>query len=260
MILTLDVGNSQLFAGVFAEGKLLFKFRKNSVAPASSDEYGLFLRSVLRENGLDPQAIKHVVIGSVVPDVIYSLSSAAIKYFNARPVLLQAGLKTGLKIKYRNPLEVGADRIANAMAAVHLYPNQNLVVIDFGTATTFCVISKQQEYLGGLIVPGLRLSMEALEKRTAKLPSVEIKRPECLIGRSTVESIQSGLYYAAVGMVREVVTEVKKQFPGEDLYVIGTGGFSTLFEKAGIFDIIAPDLVLIGLHRLFVMNPLSEDK
>ena len=194
MILALDVGNSQIFGGVFEKENIKLRFRKTSKTGASSDEIGIFLRSVLKENSMDPSQVKQIVICSVVPDVVYSLKNACKKYFNITPFLLQAGVKTGLKINYRNPLEVGADRIANSIAGVHLHPKKNLLIVDLGTATTFCAVSKDKDYLGGSIVSGLRLNMEALENQTAKLPSVEIVAMKEALGRSTVESLQSGLY------------------------------------------------------------------
>lgn len=255
MILTLDVGNSQIFGGVFDKDELKFRFRKTSKSGASSDEIGLFLKSVLRENEIDPKKVKHIVLCSVVPDVVHSIRNACKKYFNITPFLLQAGVKTGLKINYRNPLEVGADRIANSIAATHLYPKKNLLIVDLGTATTFCAISKGKDYLGGSIVAGLRLCMEALESKTAKLPAVEILAAKEALGRSTVESIQSGLYFGHLGTMREISKRMTDEcFEGEKPFVIGTGGFSSLFEKEKIFDVVQPDLVLQGLLLALKMN------
>lgn len=251
MILSLDVGNTQIYGGVF-EGtigheKMLLSFRRNSKQGSSSDEVGLFLRMVLRENGIDPAKIKQIVLCSVVPEVIYSLRGACQKYFNITPFILQAGVKTGLRIKYRNPLEVGADRIANSIAAAHLFPNQNLILVDLGTATTFCAVTKNKDYLGGSIIAGLKLSMESLEAKTAKLPSVEIVAKNEVLGASTVESLQSGLYYGHLGAMREIITRINQEcFNSESSFVIGTGGFSSLFEKEKIFNTIIPDLVLKG--------------
>lgn len=255
MILCLDVGNTQILGGVFDGDKLQMQFRRTSEFRASSDELGMFLRAVLRENKIEPDTIKQVAMCSVVPDAIYSLRNACIKYFGKTPFVLQAGVKTGLKIKYRNPLEVGADRIANSIAATHLYPNENLLIVDFGTATTFCAINKEREYLGGVILAGLRISMEALESRTAKLPSVEITSLKETLGRSTVESIQSGLYFGNIGMVKEIRERLTQEcFNGSATRVIATGGFSSLFEKANLFDQIVPDLVLRGLNYALKMN------
>jgi type III pantothenate kinase len=257
MILALDIGNSQIHGGVFtANGEeLVFQFRRGTHSGMSSDEFGTFLRVVLRENGLDPKGIQQIALCSVVPDVVHSIKGACKKYFDLNPFVLQAGTKTGLKIKYRNPLEVGADRIANAIAATRMYPAQNLIVVDYGTATTFCAISSERDYLGGLILPGFRISMEALESRTAKLPSVELLAPEELVGKSTVESIQSGLYFSNLYAVRGITDQIKKQyFGGKTTLVLGTGGFSRMFESEKVFDALIPELVLLGLRDALKMN------
>jgi type III pantothenate kinase len=255
MLLVLDVGNTQLFGGAVQGDHILLRFRRTSRDTGSSDEYGLFLKNALRENNINPADIQHVVISSVVPDLNHTIASACIKYFNLRPLILDAGVKTGLKIMVHNPKELGADRVANAVGAMHLHPNQNLLIFDLGTANTACLISKNKEYLGGLISPGLRLSMEVLEERTAKLPSVEIKMPDTVFGKNTIEQIQAGLYYSTLGMVKEVVAAARKNsFSGQDFLVIGTGGFSRLFEHAGIFDIMESDLVLVGLKHIFQLN------
>jgi len=256
MILSLDVGNTTIHGGVFDGDQLKMQFRRTSEFRASSDELGVFLRSVLRENNIDPTTITKIAICSVVPDAIHSLRNACVKYFGVQPFLLQAGVKTGLKIKYRNPLEVGADRIANAIGGTHLYPNENLLIVDFGTATTFCAVNKEKEYLGGVIIAGLRISMEALETKTAKLPPVEIVAMREALGRSTIESIQSGLYFGQVGTVREIKQRLTTECFGNDTKprFLATGGFAGLFEKEGLFDEIIPDLVLKGLNLALRMN------
>lgn len=255
MILALDVGNSQIYGGVFEKDKMLLSFRRTSKTGSSSDEIGVFLRTVLRENNIDPTKVKQIAFCSVVPDVIYSLRGACKKYFDINPFILQAGVKTGLKIKYRNPVEVGADRIANSIAATQLYPNQNLIIVDLGTATTFCALSKEKDYLGGSIVAGLRLSMESLEAKTAKLPSVEIVAMTEALGRSTIESLQSGLYYGHIGTIKEISERISREsFDGDKPFIIGTGGFANLFEKEKIFNVVIPDLVLKGLLYSLKMN------
>jgi len=255
MILTLDVGNSQIFGGVFEKSELIVRFRKTSRAATSSDELGLFLRAVLRENGQDPSQVERIAVCSVVPEIIYPMRSCCRKYFGLDPFILQAGVKTGLKIRYRNPLEVGPDRIANAIGATHLYPDQNVIIIDFGTATTFDVVRRGHDYLGGIILPGLGIAMEALGHNTARLPTVEIVPAAELIGRSTVESIQSGLYFGNRAVVRELTREIRDQaFRTERAVVIGTGGFSRLFEHEKVFDAILPDLILVGLVRALSLN------
>lgn len=256
MILTLDVGNSQIFGGVFRNRELTTRFRKPSRPSTSSDELGLFLRGVLRENGEDPAGIDQIAFCSVVPDIIYSLRSCCHKYFGLDPFILQAGVRTGLKIRYRNPLEVGPDRIANAIAATHLYPDRHLIIVDFGTATTFDVVRAGRDYLGGIILPGLRISMESLEKNTARLPNVEIVPASDLVGRSTIECIQSGLYFGTRALISGLLRDIRAQaFRGDPAVVIGTGGFSRLFERDKLFDVLLPDLVLIGLERALSLNP-----
>lgn len=255
MILCLDVGNSQIYGGVFDEDKLRLRFRRNSRTGASSDEVGVFLRSVLRENDIDPSEIKQIAVCTVVPEVLHSLKNACMKYFRLTPFVLQAGVKTGLKIRYKNPVEVGSDRIANAIAGTHLYPSQNLIIVDFGTATTFCAVSAKKDYLGGAILAGLKISMEALESRTSRLPAVEIVKPEECLAKTTVDSIQSGLYFGTIGQVKEIAARITKEvFTDQKPMLIGTGGFASLFSSTGLFDKENSDLVLTGLHLALKMN------
>ena len=250
MLLCLDVGNTQLFGGVYSGEDLKTTFRRTSNMRASSDELGMFFRAVLRENGMDPAEIDMAAVCSVVPDAVHSLRNAFRKYFRFEPFVLQAGAKTGLKIRYRNPLEVGADKIANAIGAVLRFPGRNVLIVDFGTATTLCAVTKEKEYLGGIITPGIRTSMAALEANTARLPAVEIIRPMEILGRSTVESIQSGLYYGTLATVRFLAGSVTRQyFPEHPPVVLGTGGFGRLFEGENLFDAFLPELPLLGLRR-----------
>ena len=255
MILALDVGNSQIFGGLFIDKDIRFQFRKTSVDGASSDEIGVFLRAVLRENNFDPTQIRGIAACSVVPHINHTLKNAIRKYFQTPLFFLEPGVKTGLKVRYHNPVEVGADRIANSIGALDLFPNKNLLIVDLGTATTFCAVSKTSDYLGGVIVAGLRISMEALESRTAKLPSVEIKSMPQALGRATVESIQSGLYFGHLGEMKEICRRLSQEvFPDDPPLIVGTGGFSSLFEREDFFDHIEPDLVLQGLRIAFLKN------
>jgi type III pantothenate kinase len=255
MILALDVGNSQIHGGVYEGDQLKMQFRKNTKNSNSSDELGLFLIAVLRENGIDPKSISQIAICSVVPEINHSLKGACSKYFSRQPFFLQAGTKTGLKIKYRNPLEVGSDRIANAIAAAHLYPGKNAIIADFGTATTYDVVTSEKEYLGGLILPGLRISMEALESKTARLPAVEIVQPTEIVGRSTVESIQSGLFYQNLFAHQGITERIQSQyFANGEVVVLGTGGFSRMFAQEGGFHAVIPELVLMGLNLALHYN------
>jgi type III pantothenate kinase len=254
MLLCLDVGNTQILGGVYDGERLLTAFRRSSSIRASSDEFALFLRGVLRENGVDPQAIRMAGICSVVPDVVHSLKNCFRKYFRFEPLLLQPGVKTGLKVRYRNPLEVGSDKIANALGAVTRFPGRNLIIIDFGTATTLCAVTKEKEYLGGIIMPGIHSSMSMLESKTARLPAVELVRPSAVLGRSIVESVQAGLYHGTLAAVRSLAGMIAKEnFPpeneGAQPAIVGTGGYGRLFEAESLFDAFIPELPLIGLRK-----------
>lgn len=254
MMLCIDVGNSHVYGGLFHGDEIKLRFRYTSKV-RTSDEWGIFLKSVLRENKCNPDEIKTIGICSVVPQLDYSLKAACVKYFSTEPFILQAGVKTGLNIKYRNPLEVGADRIANAIAATTFYPQKNIIVIDFGTATTFCAINDHKAYLGGAIIPGVGLSVDALSKNTAKLPAVEILKMEQVLGRSTIESIQSGVYYGVLGACRELIQRINEEvFFDNNALVLATGGFAALFEKHKLYDHLVPDLVLQGLRLALMLN------
>jgi type III pantothenate kinase len=255
MLLALDVGNSQIFGGVFEGDELKLTFRRSSQTSASADELGVFLRGILRESGMPADSIRDVAICSVVPDLVHALRNCCAKYFKTEPFVLGPGSRTGLNIRYKNPAEVGADRIADAIAAVQRHPGKNIIVVDMGTANTFSAISKAKDYLGGAILPGLRISMDALAQRTAKLPAVEIVKPKELVGKTTVSSIQSGLFYGNLAAIREITRQIKAEcFKSQETAVIGTGGFSRLFAEEGVFDELVPDLVLRGTAIAFRMN------
>ncbi len=199
-----------------------------------------------------------VALCSVVPEVIFTISSACQKYFSTRPFILQAGVKTGLKVLYTNPLEVGADRIADAIAAVDMFPDENIIAVDLGTATTLCAIKANRSYLGGVILPGLKMSMQALESGTSKLGSVEIVPMQTCLGRTTASSIQSGLFYGHLGAMREIIQRItEEEFNGQQPRVVATGGFASLFADTGLFDVIVPDLVLRGLLCALKMNEVG---
>jgi len=261
MILALDVGNSQIYCGVFDAKQLITQFRHASTAGSTSDEIGVFLRGALRENGVRPESIRVIAISSVVPELNYALRACCQKYFDLEPMIMRPGIKTGLKIAYKDPKEVGSDRIADAMGAVKLFPGRNLIVIDFGTATTVCAVSKDCTFLGGNIMPGVRLAMEALEAKTSKLPSVEIRAVQGAIGKTTIGSIQSGLYWSNVGMVRELTQRMTAEaFPDEAPLVIATGGFAYLFDREGLFDHVVSDLILTGLIEALRLNGYLDEQ
>ena len=259
MLLTVDVGNTTIQCGLFEDEKLALQFRRSTNPRLSSDELGLFFRDVLALNNFDYKAVERIACCSVVPAINHSLSNCFRKYFFKEALFIQAGIKTGLKIKYANPREIGADRIAGAIEAVHAAASsggaKNLIVVDMGTATTVDVITKNNEYLGGAILPGAAMSVHALSEGTAQLPSVEVVQPKNVCGSSTIEAIQSGVFYGQAGAVRELVSKMEESvFGGERAFVIGTGGFSRSFESAGLFDLVLPDLVLQGLKVALDMN------
>jgi len=255
MILCLDVGNTHIFGGVFDNQQIVFRFRYDTKQPHTSDQLGVFFRTVLRENNIDYKKIKQIAIASVVPSIDYSLRSACIKYFNVDPFILQAGVKTGLKIRTDHPEKVGADLIAEAVAGVHHYPKTNLIIVDFGTATTYLAVNDHQEFLGVVILPGLKTAMESLKFSTAALPAVEIIKPEVMLGRNTIQCIQSGLYYSQLATLKELTKGISKQcFSDQPSIIIGTGGFSYLFEDENIFTHLAPDIVLEGLYLALLKN------
>lgn len=256
MYLCLDVGNSQIFGGVFKGSDIILRFRHETHRQTTSDQLGIFLTSVLRENKIEVEQITRIAISSVVPPIDYSLGSACIKYFDKDPFWLRPGVKTGLKLKTKHTNEVGADLIATAISASANYPNQNIIVVDLGTATTFVPINAEKEFLGVVIQAGIRTCMHALQSATEQLPTVQILQPKTVLGRDTVSSIQSGLYYGQLGAVREIIRGISAEvFHQQAPVVIGTGGFSSLFEGEHLFTNVDPDLVLKGLKLSLEMNP-----
>jgi type III pantothenate kinase len=259
MLLCLDVGNTHVVGGVFDGEKLITRFRYATHLIGTADQFGIFLLNILQTNKISPQNISATAVSSVVPSCDYTIKHTISLYIKSAYYMLQAGVKTGLNIKYKNPNEVGADRIANAIAAVNAYPNKNLIIIDMGTATTLDAVSKKRDYLGGAILPGLRLGMESLRSNTAKLMEVDIEMPADFVGRTTRESIQTGLYYGQLGALKEIIHGMKQEvFADETPLIIGTGGFSQLFRDKALFDIIVPDLVLKGLRKAY--EYASQDK
>lgn len=260
MLLCLDVGNTHMLCGVFAKETLILRFRYATPLLGTADQFGIFLINILKHNKLEPLGIKAIAISSVVPNYDYTLRHSFFQYFKgADYFVLQPGVKTGLNIRCKNPNEVGADRIANAIGAIATFPEQGLIVVDMGTATTLCAITKDRNYLGGAILPGLRLCMEALKNNTAKLMAVDIEIPSSYMGRTTRESIQSGLYYGHFGALKEIILGFKNEvFHGEVVKVIGTGGFAQLYEETGLFDTIISDLVLQGLRKAYEYSQIEK--
>lgn len=252
MLLCLDIGNTHILGGVFNGDNLVARFRYATHLIGTADQFGIFLVNILQTNKLQPEDISATAVSSVVPSCDYTIRHTISLYIKSAYFVLQAGVKTGLNIKYKNPNEVGADRIASAIGAINAFPNKNLVIIDMGTATTIDAVTKKRDYLGGSILPGLRLSMESLRSSTAKLMEVDIETPSTYVGRTTRESIQTGLYYGHLGGLKEIIQGMKREmFNNEAVLIIGTGGFSQLFRDKSLFDVILPDLVLQGLHKAY---------
>ena len=261
MLICLDIGNTHIYGGVFIDQNIKLHFRYPTTSLCTSDTFGLFLHDVLDKNGLDSKIISAIAISSVVPTLDYSIIAACKKYFSIIPLQLKPGVKTGLKLDVKHPLELGADRIANAVAAVHHFPNRHLITVDFGTATTICAISKDNTYLGGAILPGFKLSMKALSNNASNLLDVNISVPESALGKTTTTNLQSGLYYGQLGGVKEIIHKItQSQFKQEPPLLISTGGYAYLFEKENFFTVNIPDLVLHGLRLIWEKNtiPLAE--
>lgn len=253
MLLAVDIGNTSIIFGLFEKEKLRTHWRIRSEQGRTTDEYWVLINEFLRLNGVDADGIGHIIVSSVVPPLVPVFEELALKYFSIKPLILGPGTKTGISILYKNPEEVGADRIANAVAGYKKYGGP-LIIVDFGTATTFDAVSASGEYVGGAIFPGVEISLEALYKRTAKLPRVDMALPDKVIGRSTVESIQGGMAYGFMGMIDGIVAKMRAELGGE-CRVIGTGGLlNIIVDKAGAIDAIDPFLTLEGLRIIFERN------
>jgi len=252
MMLCLDVGNTHILGGIYQNNELLLRFRYSTVAYATSDQLGIFLKTVLRENGLSPKLILKVALCSVVPSLDYSLRAACIKYFHIEPFCLTYNTTTDIIIKTKNPEENGTDIIAGIIAAAHNYPKKNIIVIDLGTVTTIAVVNSHKEYLGVNFIPGLYVSMNALQSSTANLFPVKIIKPKHVLGSTTIESIQSGLFFGHLGAIKELTSQItKKIFANNKPLLIASGGFAYLFAQQKIFDYVNPDLILYGIKRAY---------
>lgn len=250
MLLAIDIGNTNIVWGIFEGSTLLAHWRLATDPKTTADEYGVLCLNLLMRSGRVPEQITGAIISSVVPALTGTFESVVETYFHRTPLLVSADMDLGLRLKYTNPKEIGSDRIVNAAAAYHKY-RRDLIIVDFGTATTFCALTKEGEYLGGVIAPGLGISAEALFARAAKLSKVELARPKTVIGTDTAGSIQSGLLFGYAGLVDALVRRMEQEL-GRTCYVIATGGLAAVIApETTSIQKIEPLLTLEGLELLY---------
>lgn len=253
MLLVIDVGNTNMVLGVYKDTELLDHWRISTDRQRTTDEYGVLIRELFYLNDLRADDINAIIISSVVPPVVPTLERMCQRYFGLSPLLIGPGVKTGMDIRYDNPREVGADRIVNAVAAYEKYSGP-VIIVDFGTATTFCAVDAKGVYLGGSICPGIGISTEALVQRTAKLPRIELKRTDSVICRNTIESMQAGVFYGFVGQVEGIVSRMRRELD-MSARVVATGGLAVVIAPATkAIDVVEPMLTLEGLRIIYERN------
>ncbi len=253
MLCTIDIGNTNITLGLYDGDRLGPRWRLATSHERMPDEYGILIVNLIRHAGIDVKDVKSIAMASVVPPLTGTFEQACRQYLGHKPLVVDGETKTGIRVKYEDPKQVGADRIVDA-AAVHKLYGGPACVVDFGTATTFDAISAEGDYLGGAIAPGIGIAADALFQRTAKLPRVDLSRPPAAIGRNTVHSLQSGLLFGYVGLVEGMVGRFRAEM-GSGMKVIGTGGLAELIsQETGVIDILAPWLTLDGLRIIFELN------
>ncbi len=251
MLLAIDVGNTNITLGVFDGEKIVGTFRLNTGIARTSDEYGIVIGDIMELNKIPRDSIKNVIIASVVPAVMHSLTSAVVKYFHTKPIIVEAGIKTGIRVVTENPKQIGADRIVDAAAAYHIYGGP-VLVLDFGTATTYDLVDADGAFVSGVTAPGIRISAKALWEDAAKLPEIEIKKPKSILAKETISSMQAGLVYGQIGQTEYIVKNMIKESGYENVKVVATGGLGGMIAKeTDCIDIYDPDLTLKGMRFIF---------
>lgn len=250
MLIVIDIGNTNITMGLVDKNEIIDNYRLTTKLERTSDEYGFMLLSFLTASNILVDEIEDIIISSVVPKIMYSFTNSIKKYFNRDPIIVGPGIKTGIRIKIDNPKELGADRLVDAAGAFYIYGGPCLV-IDFGTATTFDIVSEDADFLGGATAPGIGISINALSSQAAKLPEIEIKKPKSIIAKNTVTSMQAGIVYGYIGLTENIINEIKKAY-GQDLKVISTGGLGRIiFNETDLIDIYDPDLTFKGLKIIY---------
>ena len=257
MILLIDVGNTNIVLGIHDNEKYIASWRISTDSKKTSDEYSIQVMQLFNQAKLNPEEVEGIIISSVVPNIMHSLENMVRKCFCKEPIVVGPGIKSGINIKYDNPKEVGADRIVNAVAAFEKH-KKPMIIIDFGTATTFCAITEKGDYLGGNICPGIQISADALFERAAKLPRIELEKPKSVICKNTVTSMQAGIIYGYIGKVEYIVKRMKKEMMdlGEkEPFVLATGGLAKLvYSETDVIDEVDRKLTLEGLKILYEKN------
>ena len=254
MLLTIDVGNTNITLGVFENETLKGTFRMTTKRSRTSDEYGFNICGILEHRNIMPQDIKDVIIASVVPDIMHSLTSGIIKYLNIKPIIVSAGIKTGIRIVTENPKEIGPDRVVDAVAGYEQYGGP-IIVVDFGTATTYDLIGEKGTFEAGITAPGIETAGRSLWGGAAMLPAIEIRKPKSILAQETISSMQAGLVYGAIGQTEYIVQKIKEECGYDNIKVVATGGLGKIIaDETDCIDIYDPDLTLTGLRLIYNKN------
>jgi len=254
MLLVVDVGNTNITYGVYRDEELVTNFRMMSKSPRTSDEFGIAIRELLRVNGVEAEDIDGCIVSSVVPNIMYSLMSGIVKYVHEKPITVGAGIRTGIKIVTENPKEIGPDRIVDAVGAYEKYGGP-VLVLDFGTATTYDLVTADGEFAAGITAPGIRISAKALWEDTAKLPEIEIRKPKSILAQETISSMQAGLVYGQIGQTEYIISQVKKEAGLDEMKVVATGGLGRIIaDETDAIDVYDSTLTLEGLRLIYNKN------